>query len=81
MRRLGPVAAIYAHDLHEANETIRELRFKLEAYAVLAEFALGELPYPAKGQFGNGIFRLACAHIRGEHPLQWSFGERTVRVE
>jgi hypothetical protein len=79
--RLGPVAAIYHHDLKEANETIRELRFKVQAYGVLCEFALANLPQDARSCLGNGLFRLALGHIRGEHPLSWSFQDRTVRVE
>lgn len=79
--RLGPVAGMYHRELQDANETIRELRFKLQAYGLLAEFALANLPKPAKDEFGNALFRLAVGHIRGEHPLQFRFADRSIRVE
>jgi len=77
--RLGPVAGMYHRELQEAKETIRELQFKIEAYGVLAEFAIANLPPEARTMFGNGLFRLAAGHTRGEHPLQWSFQDRTVK--
>jgi hypothetical protein len=69
---------MYHQELQEANETIRELRFKLQAYGLLAEYALANLPKPAKDEFGHGLFRLAVGHTRGEHPLQFWFSERKV---
>lgn len=79
--RLGVVARMYAEDLKEANETIRELRFKIRCYGELVQFALANLPEDARSAMGNGLFRLALRHIRGEHPLRWSFGDKTIRVE
>lgn len=62
-------------ELNEAKETIREQRFKLEAYGIMAAYSLENLPEDKRARLENGLYRLAMCHTRGEHPLDWRFDD------
>jgi hypothetical protein len=61
----------------DAQETIRELRFKLKAFAALLEFAKTQLPEATNGEINVALFGL-LQHTRGEKPLRFHFQNQTI---
>lgn len=61
----------------EAQETIREMRFKLRSFGVLIEWSKQQLPDKQRGLIDAAIWSLA-QHTRGERPLTFVFQEQKV---